>query len=84
MDAGNDGFIKDSYRDELDEPRHIRFSIWYHLGSIIECAETPFLQWDIVQLLKYINTVMQAQQSSLIWVTTEKGFQGKSDIGEDY
>ena len=41
-DAGTDGFTVYSCNAELDQPRHIRFSRRYPLGSLIGHTDTPF------------------------------------------
>lgn len=66
MDKGTDGFFLDSYRDELDKPRHIRFSRRYPLGPFIERADTRFHECDIVQLRNYNDTVLHIKLSTLL------------------
>lgn len=54
-DAGVNGFLLDSYIDELHKPRLIRFRRCYTIASEITRAGTPFREWDIVQLRNYDN-----------------------------
>lgn len=84
MDVGNDWLLLESYRDELDKPRHIRIGRRYPLGYFIGCNDTPFREWDILQLRNYNDSVLHFQKSTLLCVITEKRFEEKSDIGEDY
>lgn len=75
-----DGIVLDSYRDKPDKHSHIRFIRQYPLGSFFERADTPFHEWDIVQLWDYIDTVLKVQQSISLCVTTERRFEDKSDF----
>lgn len=83
MDESTDRLLLDAYRDELYKTRHIRFIRRHLFGFFIERADTPFCEWDILDLWNYNYYVLQVQQTTLRCVITVKRFGDKHYIGED-
>lgn len=83
-DADAYGFLLDFYIDELQNPRLIRFSRRYTIGSDIKRAGTPFREWDVVQLRNYKNGGLHVQKSTFLFIITEQKVEDLFDNGGQY